>query len=288
MREVVIVSGARTAIGTFGGGLKTVSAIDLGATVMKETLKRAGVRPVPGRQMVETAPDALRDQGVIPLEKATAEYDAAAPELVIDEVIMGNVLTGGQGQNPARQAMIRAGIPKETPAFTLNKVCGSGLKAITVGAQAIMTGQADVVLAGGLYFLLRKPVSKALRARIEGIEKQLEDLEARKQAAEKELAAYADKIARLDQEAAQIVAEYERQGQEARVRIIEEAKAAAQKLEEQAKRNIAFEMKSARERLQAEVVEKALQKAESRLKERMTAEDQDRLIDEYLAKVVAS
>ena len=145
-----------------------------------------------------------------------------------------------------------------------------------------------VVLAGGLYFLLRKPVSKALRARIEGIEKQLEDLEARKQAAEKELAAYADKIARLDQEAAQIVAEYERQGQEARVRIIEEAKAAAQKLEEQAKRNIAFEMKSARERLKAEVVEKALQKAESRLKERMTAEDQDRLIDEYLAKVVAS
>lgn len=145
-----------------------------------------------------------------------------------------------------------------------------------------------VVLAGGLYFLLRKPVSKALRARVEGIEKQLEDLEARKQAAEKELAAYADRIARLDQEAARIVAEYERQGQEARARIVEEAKAAAQKLEEQAKRNIAFEMKSARERLQAEVVEKALQKAERRLKERMTAEDQDRLIDEYLAKVVAS
>jgi F-type H+-transporting ATPase subunit b len=145
-----------------------------------------------------------------------------------------------------------------------------------------------VVLAGGLYFLLRKPASKALRARIDGIEKQLEDLEARKQAAEKELAGYADKIARLDQEAGQIVAEYERQGQEARARIIEEAKSAAQKLEEQAKRNIEYEMKSARERLQADVVEKALQKAESRLKERMTVEDQDRLIDEYLAKVVAS
>jgi len=145
-----------------------------------------------------------------------------------------------------------------------------------------------VVLAGGLYFLLRKPASKALKARIEEIEKQLKDLEARKQAAEKELAAYNEKIARLDQEAGQIAAEYERQGKEARARIIEEAKVAAQKLEEQAKRNIEFEMKSARERLQAEVIEKALQKAESRLKERMTAEDQDRLIDEYLAKVVAS
>jgi acetyl-CoA C-acetyltransferase len=159
MREVVIVSGARTAIGTFGGGLKTVSAIDLGATVMKETLKRAGVRPVRSHRMVETAPDALRDQAAIPLEKAAAEYDGAAPELVIDEVIMGNVLTGGQGQNPGRQAMIRAGIPKETPAFTLNKVCGSGLKAITVGAQAIMTGQADVVLAGGQENMSQAPMA---------------------------------------------------------------------------------------------------------------------------------
>lgn len=145
-----------------------------------------------------------------------------------------------------------------------------------------------VVLAGGLFFLLRKPASKALRARIDEIEKQLKDLEARKQAAEKELATYNEKIARLDQEAGQIAAEYERQGKEARARIIEEAKAAAQKLEEQAKRNIEYEMKSARERLQAEVIEKALLKAESQLKERMTADDQDRLIDEYLAKVVAS
>ena len=145
-----------------------------------------------------------------------------------------------------------------------------------------------VVLAGGLYFLLRKPASKALRARIGEIEKQLKDLEARKQAAEKELATYNEKIARLDQEAGQIASEYERQGKEARARIIEEAKAAAQKLEEQAKRNIEYEMNSARERLQAEVIEKALLKAESRLKERVTVADQDRLIDEYLAKVVAS
>jgi acetyl-CoA C-acetyltransferase len=149
MRQVVIVSGARTAIGAFGGGLKTVSAIDLGATVMKETLKRAGVRPVRSKIMADNAPSALRDQGPIPLEQASGGYAADAPALVIDEVVMGNVLMAGQGQNPARQAMIRAGIPKETPAFTLNKVCGSGLKAITVGAQAIMTGQADVVLAGG-------------------------------------------------------------------------------------------------------------------------------------------
>ncbi len=149
MREVVIVSGARTAIGAFGGGFKTVGAIDLGATVMQETLKRAGVRPVCSQLMMDTAPDALRDQGRIPLEEAAGAYDADARPLVVDEVIMGNVLTGGQGQNPARQAMIRAGIPKETPAFTLNKVCGSGLKAIAVAAQAIMAGQADVILAGG-------------------------------------------------------------------------------------------------------------------------------------------
>jgi acetyl-CoA C-acetyltransferase len=149
MREVVIVSGARTAIGAFGGGLMSVSAIDLGALVMKETLKRAGVRPVRSQFMAENAPDALKGQGPIPLEKTAGDYDAGAPALAIDEVIMGNVLMAGQGQNPARQAMIRAGIAKETPAFSLNKVCGSGLKAITVGAQAIMTGQADVVLAGG-------------------------------------------------------------------------------------------------------------------------------------------
>ena len=136
--------------------------------------------------------------------------------------------------------------------------------------------------------MLRKPASKALRARIEEIEKQLKDLEARKQAAEKELATYNEKIARLDHEAGQIATEYERQGKEARARIIEEAKAAAQKLEEQAKRNIEYEMKSARERLQAEVIEKALLKAESRLKERVTAADQDRLIDEYLVLWVES
>jgi F-type H+-transporting ATPase subunit b len=144
------------------------------------------------------------------------------------------------------------------------------------------------VLAGGLFFLLRKPVAKALRSRIEGIEKQLKDLEARKQAAEKELAVYNDKIALLDKEAEKIVAEYVRQGEEARGRIIAEAEAAAQKLEEQAKRHIDHELRTVRDRLQTEIIEKALAKAEARLQERITVEDQDRLIDEYLAKVVAS
>ena len=83
------------------------------------------------------------------LEKGYYDWDDSKAPIFIDEVIMGNVLQAGQGQNPARQAMIRAGIPKETPAFTINKVCGSGLKAIAIGAQAIMSGQADVIMAGG-------------------------------------------------------------------------------------------------------------------------------------------
>ncbi len=144
------------------------------------------------------------------------------------------------------------------------------------------------VLAGGLFFLLRKPVAKALRDRIGGIEQQLRDLEARKQTAEKELAAVNSRIATLDKEAEKIVAEYVRQGEEARARILAAAEASAKKLEEQAKRQIDHELRTVRDRLQAEVIEKALVKAEARLRERITTEDQDRLIDEYLAKVVAS
>ena len=82
-----------------------------------------------------------------------------AVAVAIDEVIMGNVLQAGQGQNPARQAMIRAGIPKETPAMTINKVCGSGLKAIAMGAAAIMTGQAEVILAGGQENMSQVPMA---------------------------------------------------------------------------------------------------------------------------------
>ncbi|MDM8526014.1 acetyl-CoA C-acetyltransferase [Desulfococcaceae bacterium HSG8] len=149
MREVVIVSGSRTAIGTFGGSLKTVPVVELGSVVMKDVLKKAGLKPVPSEEMKANAPDKLKDQGIIDLEKKGYDWDDSAAPVAIDEVIMGNVLQAGQGQNPARQAMIRAGLSKETPALTINKVCGSGLKAITLGATAIMAGQADVVLAGG-------------------------------------------------------------------------------------------------------------------------------------------
>jgi len=149
MKDVVVVSGSRTAVGSFGGGLKTVPVVELGATVMQDVFKRAGLRPVKSDQMEAWAPDKLKGKGVIELEEQYSSWDDSATPVAVDEVIMGNVLQAAQGQNPARQAMIRAGIPKETPAFSMNKVCGSGLKAIALGASAIMTGQADVILAGG-------------------------------------------------------------------------------------------------------------------------------------------
>ena len=114
MRDVVIVSACRTAIGDFGGSLASVSATDLGAHVIKEAIRRAGIK----------------------------NED-------VDEVIMGSVLPHGLGQNPARQSMVRAGLPWEVAAITLNKVCGSGLKAVMLAAQAIQCGDADVVVAGG-------------------------------------------------------------------------------------------------------------------------------------------
>ncbi len=149
MKDVVIVSGSRTAIGAFGGGLKTVPVVKLGSIVMKDVLKRIKLKPVKNEQMQEAAPDKLKDQGIIELEKKSYDFDDAFAPVTIDDVIMGNVLQAGQGQNTARQSMIGAGIPKETPAFTINKVCGSGLKAIALGASEIMTGESDVVLAGG-------------------------------------------------------------------------------------------------------------------------------------------
>ena len=149
MREAVVVSGSRTAIGAFGGGLKNVSVVDLGSIVLKDVLKRVGLKPVLNDQIKEYAPDKLKDQGITDLEKQAYDWDHSATPVCIDEVIMGNVLQAALGQNPARQAMIRAGIPKETPAFTVNKVCGSGLKSIALAASAIMTGSAEVILAGG-------------------------------------------------------------------------------------------------------------------------------------------
>ncbi len=161
MREAVIVSGARTAIGGFGGGLKDVPAIDLAALVIKEALKRVKLKPAPSQAMKAAAPDTLKDQGLIDLEKKAADWDAGAAPVAVDEVIMGNVLQAGQGQNPARQATIRAGLSKETPALTINKVCGSGLKAIALGASAIMTGQAEVVVAGGMENMSLAPMAMA-------------------------------------------------------------------------------------------------------------------------------
>ena len=159
MREVVIVSGSRTAIGTFGSGLKDVPVAELGGIVMKEVLKKANLKPVAGVAAMESAPDKFKNQGITDLEKKSYDWNAGAAEIAIDEVIMGNVLQAAQGQNPARQAMIAGGIPKETPACTINKVCGSGLKAIAMGASAIMTGYADVILAGGQENMSQVPMA---------------------------------------------------------------------------------------------------------------------------------
>ncbi|MDJ0784147.1 MAG: acetyl-CoA C-acetyltransferase [Desulfosarcinaceae bacterium] len=159
MKDVVIVSGARTPVGGFGGSLKSVPAIDLGALVMRAAVSKAGLRPVPSAEMGQRSPDALKASGPIALEADAAQWDDGATPITIDEVVVGHVLTAGLGQNPGRQAMIRAGIPKETPAFTINKVCGSGLKAIALGAASIMTGQAEVVLAGGQENMSQVPLA---------------------------------------------------------------------------------------------------------------------------------
>jgi F-type H+-transporting ATPase subunit b len=143
------------------------------------------------------------------------------------------------------------------------------------------------VLAVALFFILRKPVSQALNSRIDGIREQLRDLESKKEKAEKELAGYQEKLADLEQEAGKIVEEYIRQGNEARERILKEAESAAEKLEEQARRNIEYEFRQVKVKLQEEILEKALVKAEELLKAGITDDDQDRLVDEYLEKVVA-
>ncbi len=159
MKEVVVVSGSRTAIGNFGGGLMNVPVVELGAIVMKDVLKKVNLKPVANAGMMDAAPDKLKDQGIIDLEKKSYDWSDDAAEITIDEVIMGNVLQTAQGQNPARQAMIAGGLPKETPAFTINKVCGSGLKAIALGASAIMTGSADVIMAGGQENMSQVPMA---------------------------------------------------------------------------------------------------------------------------------
>ncbi|OQY00691.1 MAG: acetyl-CoA acetyltransferase [Desulfobacteraceae bacterium 4572_130] len=159
MKNVVIVSCARTPVGSFGGSLKSMCVVELGSIVMKDLLKRVGLRPVADKSTKEFGPDSLKEQGIIDLEKKEFDYDDSLTPVNIDEVIMGNVLQAGQGQNTARQAMIKAGIPRQTTAFTINKICGSGLKAIALGAQAIMTGESDVVLAGGQESMSNAPMA---------------------------------------------------------------------------------------------------------------------------------
>jgi acetyl-CoA C-acetyltransferase len=114
MTDIVIVAAARTAVGKFGGSLAKTPAADLGAAVIQDLLKRSGLK---GEQ--------------------------------INEVILGQVLTAGAGQNPARQAVIKSGLPEGVPAMTINKVCGSGLKAVMLAAQAIRDGDSEIVIAGG-------------------------------------------------------------------------------------------------------------------------------------------
>jgi acetyl-CoA C-acetyltransferase len=157
MRDVVIVSGARTPVGNFNGSLQDVPVVELGALVLKETLKKAGLKPVATDAQKEAAPDALKDQGMVELETSAYDYSDDLKPIAVDEVIMGNVVSAGQGQNPARQAMIYAGLPKESPAFTINKVCASGMKAVSLAAQSIQAGAADVVLAGGMENMSRIP-----------------------------------------------------------------------------------------------------------------------------------
>lgn len=130
MREVVIASAVRTAIGKFGGSLTPLSAPQMGAVVIKEALDRAALKP---------------EQ--------------------VDEVIMGNVLQAGLGQNPARQAAIFAGLPVEVPAFTVNKVCGSGLKCVELAAQSILAGDNDIVVAGGMESMSNAPFTVPGKAR---------------------------------------------------------------------------------------------------------------------------
>lgn len=143
------------------------------------------------------------------------------------------------------------------------------------------------VLAVGLFLLLRKPTSQALDSRIKGIKDQLGALEDKKKEAERQLAEYNAKFSNLEQEAEKIIEEYIRQGNEAQARIIEEAKKAADKLEEQARRNIEHEFKRAKLKLQEEILEKSLEKTEEIIKRKITVQDQEKLVDEYLEKVVA-
>jgi len=150
MKDVVIVGGMRTPVASFGGSLKSTSVVTLGSLILKETLKKLGLRPFASEELTSFEPDALKGLGMIELEKNTYDYNDSLQPIEIDEVIMGNVIGAGQGQNVARQATVQAGIPKEVNAFTINKVCASGMKALSLAALAIHGGEKNVILAGGM------------------------------------------------------------------------------------------------------------------------------------------
>ena len=150
MKDIVIVSGARTAVGSFGGSLKGVKVVDLGALVIREAIKRAGLRPELSAESRANRPDVFRDVDKTEIQQKHHHYPADATPVYFDECIMGNVIQGAQGQNTGRQAAIYAGLPEETTAITVNKVCASGMKAITLAAQAIKAGDAEIIVAGGM------------------------------------------------------------------------------------------------------------------------------------------
>ncbi len=150
--SAVIVDGVRTPVGRFGGSLKDLQAYELGAIAIKALMKKAGIKPLATKDSYDFYPEKL-PKGKIELE---GEYTFDGTEVEIDEVVMGNVLQAAQGQNPARQAGIYSGIPKEIPAYTLNKVCGSGLKAIVTASQSISDG-AKAVIAGGMESMSNTP-----------------------------------------------------------------------------------------------------------------------------------
>ncbi len=150
MEEVVIVSAVRTAIGGFGGALKGIPVVELGAVTIREAMKRAGLRPTVADDLKAFGPDPLKGLGPTELEQKIDPWPDDLQPVYADEVIMGNVVSAGQGQNPGRQAGIRAGMPVETNAITVNKVCASGMKAVALADQSIRAGQAEVVVAGGM------------------------------------------------------------------------------------------------------------------------------------------
>jgi F-type H+-transporting ATPase subunit b len=143
------------------------------------------------------------------------------------------------------------------------------------------------VLVIVLVVLLRKPLSQALSSRIKVIKDELEDLEARKKDAEKKLAEYNERLSQLEKEAETIVEDYIKQGNEAKARILKEAESSAEKLKAQARRNIEYEFQQAKLKLQEEIFESSLEKAEELIKSKFSEDDQDRIVDEYLKKVVA-